>query len=100
MALKNKYETVMIFDVRQGEEGIKALYAKFKALIEQHGEITVEEDWGRRRLAYPILDEVEGYYYMVRFTSDSTFPAELDRVYNITDGVLRTMIIRDETVEA
>ncbi|GHU80297.1 hypothetical protein FACS1894191_5250 [Clostridia bacterium] len=98
--ITNSYETVMIFNTQTGEEGIKALYEKFRALIAENGTIDSEEDWGKRRLAYPIMDEIEGYYYMVRFTGSTEFPAELDRVYKITDGVLRTMIIRIEKEEA
>jgi len=94
--ITNNYETVMIFNTQTGEEGIKALYEKFKNLIAENGTIDVEEDWGKRRLAYPIMDEIEGYYHMVRFNSKTDFPAELDRIYKITDGVLRTMIITYE----
>jgi small subunit ribosomal protein S6 len=90
----------MIFNVQSGEEGIKALVERFKGLIADNGVIDSEEDWGKRRLAYPIQDEIEGYYYKVNFTSGPDFPAELDRVYKITDGVLRTMIVRDETEPA
>ncbi|MCL2057268.1 MAG: 30S ribosomal protein S6 [Oscillospiraceae bacterium] len=93
-SIKNSYETIMVFNVQQGEESIKALYERFKALIAGNGEITEEEDWGKRRLAYPIEDELEGYYYLVRFTADAGLPAELDRVYKITEGVLRTLIVR------
>ena len=92
--ITNSYETIMVFNVGQGEESIKALYERFKSIIAENGAITEEEDWGKRRLAYPIEDELEGYYYLVRFTAGRDFPAELDRVYKITDGVLRTLIIR------
>ena len=98
--IKNSYETVMIFNVQLGEEGIKALVERFKNLIATNGVIDKEEDWGKRRLAYPIQDEIEGYYYMIHFTSGTDFPAELDRVYKITDGVLRTLVVRYEEVKA
>ena len=99
--IKNSYETVMIFNVQLGEEGIKALVERFKNLIATNGVIDKEEDWGKRRLAYPIQDEIEGYYYMIHFTSGTDFPAELDRVYKITDGVLRTLVVRyEEEVKA
>lgn len=89
-----KYEVLMVFNVNSGEEGVKALGDKFKALISENGTIDIVEDWGKRRLAYPIEDEIEGYYLLVRFTSAPDFPAELDRVAGINDGVLRTMIVR------
>lgn len=91
--LTANYETVMIFNVQTGEEGIAALTEKFKNLISANGTITNVEDWGKRRLAYPIEDETEGYYLFVEFTSAPEFPAELDRIYKITDGVLRSMIV-------
>ncbi|MBR6736114.1 MAG: 30S ribosomal protein S6 [Oscillospiraceae bacterium] len=91
--LTANYETVMIFNVQTGEEGIAALSEKFKSLISANGTITNVEDWGKRRLAYPIEDETEGYYLFVEFTSAPEFPAELDRIYKITDGVLRSMIV-------
>lgn len=92
--MTNKYELAMIFSVTGGEESTTALSEKFKALIEANGTIENVDDWGKRRLAYPINDEVEGYYVITTFTSGVDFPAELERVAKITDGVLRTMIIK------
>ncbi len=91
----SKYELVMIFSVNAGaEEGVSALVEKFKALIEANGTIENVDEWGKRRLAYPINDETEGHYVITTFTSGADFPAELERVAKITDGVLRTMIIK------
>ena len=87
------YETVVIFSLQTGEEGIAALTEKFKSLIAANGTITNVEEWGKRRLAYPINDETEGHYLFVEFTSAPEFPAELDRIYKITDGVLRSLIV-------
>ncbi|MBR4723397.1 MAG: 30S ribosomal protein S6, partial [Clostridia bacterium] len=53
--------------------------------------------WGKRRFAYEIDDKTEGYYVLVDFTSDGDFPKELDRQYRITDGILRTIIIRKDS---
>ena len=91
--VKNKYEAMMVFSVLNGEEATNALVEKFKALVAENGTIENVDDWGKRRLAYPINDEVEGYYIIVNFESNPEFPAELDRVAKITDGVLRTMVI-------
>ena len=91
--VKNKYEAMMVFSVLNGDEATTALVEKFKALIAENGTIENVDDWGKRRLAYPINDEVEGYYIIVNFESNPEFPAELDRVAKITDGVLRTMVI-------
>jgi small subunit ribosomal protein S6 len=87
------YETLAIFSLRNGDEAAAALVEKFKALIGEHGTISNVEEWGKRRLAYPIEDETEGFYLFVEFTAAPAFPAELDRIYKITDGVLRSLII-------
>ena len=93
MALKANYETVMVFSMKQGEDGIQALIEKFKARIERHAEaVEVNEDWGKRKLAYPIEDETEGYYVIYTFESKPDYPAELSRRLNITDGVLRSLV--------
>ena len=87
------YETIMVLNTKLGEEGVKALIEKFTKLITDNGTIDSVDDWGKRRLAYEIEDETEGYYYLVNFTSNPSFPAELDRIYKITDGVLRSIIV-------
>ena len=80
----------MVLNTKLGEDAIQALVEKFKALIEQNGTINNVDVWGKRRLAYLIEDESEGYYVLIDFTSKPDFPAELDRVYKITDGSLIT----------
>ena len=92
MAL-NKYEIVLVFSVAKGEEAVEALKAKFTDMIKANGTLGEVEDWGKRRLAYPINYETEGYYVVAQFESEDSFPAELDRVINITDGVLRSLIV-------
>ena len=91
-----KYETVLVLNTKEGEEGIKALIEKFSNLIAQNGTVDTVDEWGKRRLAYEIDDETEGYYVQIDFTSEPEFPAELDRVYKITSGILRTLIIKKE----
>ncbi len=88
-----KYEVVYIVNSTLGEEEINAIVAKFKALIEENGTIEKHDEWGKRRLAYAIQDMNEGYYVYASFTSAPAFPAELDRVFKITDGILRSMIV-------
>ncbi len=90
-----KYETMLVTSANLDEEATAALVGKFKSLIEANGTIDSVDDWGKRRLAYPINDEEEGIYTVINFTSEPTFPAELDRVYKITDGVMRTMIVAE-----
>ncbi len=94
--VKASYEAVMIFSVTAGEESVAELKEKFRALIEQNAEIGEVDDWGKRKMAYLINDEAEGYYVLYNFVSGPAFPAELERVAGITDGVLRIMTVRKE----
>lgn len=95
--LSAKYETIFIIDPALGEEGIAAMVTKFKTLIEANGTIGDVDEWGKRRLAYLINDLSEGYYVLINFESEPAFPAELDRIYKITDGIMRSLIIvKDE----
>ena len=90
-------EAVYILDADLGEEATAALVAKFKTLVESNGTLTEVDEWGKRRLAYPINDLNEGYYVLMTFSSAPAFPAELDRVLKITDSVMRSMIVcKDE----
>ena len=90
--ISGKYEVLYIVDPALGEEGIAALVEKFKALVEANGTLTSIDEWGKRRLAYPINDLMEGYYVLMTFDAKPEFPAELDRVLKITEGVMRSLI--------
>lgn len=92
--VKNSYETVVVFSLKNGEEAISTMVQKFKELIEKNAVLDGIDEWGKRRLAYMINKESEGYYVLFNFTSEAAFPAELDRVYKITDGILRSLIIK------
>ena len=92
--MTNKYEAAMIFSVANGEEATQSLKEKFNDLIAKNGTIENVDDWGKRRLAYLINDEAEGYYVFFNFESEANFPAELERIAKITDGVLRVMVIK------
>ena len=89
--ITGKYEVLYIIDPAQGEEGIAALVEKFKAMVEAEGTLSNIDLWGNRRLAYPINDLPEGYYVLMNFESNPAFPAEMERVMKITEGVLRCM---------
>ena len=91
---KNLYETVIVTSAKLGEEGSAALVERFKALIAEHGTVQSVDDWGKRRFAYPIQKQTEGYYTLINFESDPNFTAELDRRYQITDGIMRTIIVK------
>ncbi len=88
-----KYETIFIVDVTKGDEATTAVAEKFKTLISENAEVIKVDEWGKRRLAYPINDMPEGYYVLVEFESKPDFPAELDRIYKITDGLMRSIIV-------
>lgn len=94
--ISSKYEVLYIIDPAQGEEGIQALVEKFKALVEANGTLTSIDEWGKRRLAYPINDLPEGYYVLMTCETNPAFPAELDRVFKITEGIMRSLIIAVE----
>lgn len=91
-----KYETIFIINPEVGEENTKALVEKFKAMIEASAQIESVDEWGKRKLAYEIKDRNEGYYVLVNFSSSPNFPAELERVYKITEGILKYIIINKD----
>ena len=88
-----KYESMVVISTKQDEEAIKGLIAKFTDLISANGTLVSVDEWGKKKLAYLINKEAEGYYVLFTFESEASFPAELDRVFKITEGLLRTMII-------
>ena len=89
--ITGKYEVLYILNPALGEEGIAALVEKFKAMVEAEGTLTNVDEWGKRRLAYPINDLPEGYYVLMNFESNPAFPAEMERVMKITEGVMRCL---------
>ena len=88
------YETLFIVDLQLGEDGVKTMVEKFTKLISDNGEILEVNEWGKRRLAYPINDLNEGHYVLVNYKAEAEFPAELARVFNITEGIMRSMTIK------
>ena len=92
----NSYESLFIVDLTNGEEAAKATVNKFTSLIAENGEIVDIADWGKRRLAYPINDMNDGYFTVVTFKAEASLPAELERLYNIDENVMRSIVIRLE----
>ena len=90
----NTYENLFIVSLANGEAAAKETVNKFTTLIANNAEIVEVADWGKRRLAYLINDEAEGYYTVVTFKTASDFPAELDRLFNIDENVMRAMTIK------
>ena len=87
-----KYEALYIINPQLTEEDTQAMVEKFKAMVEAEGTLTAIDEWGKRRLAYPIDDLNEGYYVLMNFESNPEFPAELNRVMKITEGIMRCLI--------
>lgn len=87
------YETMYILNPTLDAEAIAANVAKFKAIVETEGTVTEVNEWGKRRLAYPINDLMDGYYVLMTYNSAVAIPAELDRVFRITEPVMRSMTI-------
>ena len=85
------YETMFIVNPQLSEDDTKAIVGKFTALMAENGEIEQVNEWGKRRLAYPINDLTEGYFVLMSYRSAVDFPAEIERVLGITDGILRSM---------
>lgn len=91
-----KYETLFVLNPNLDEEGVKANIEKIKGVIEQDGTVSNIDEWGKRRLAYEIKDMTEGYYILINFEANPELPKELDRIFRITDSVLRHLIINLE----
>jgi len=92
----NSYESLFIVDLTNGEEAAKATVNKFTTLMADNGEIVDIADWGKRRLAYPINDMNEGYYTVVTFKAEASFPSELERLFNIDETIMRSIVLRLE----
>ena len=90
------YEAMLIVSVANGDEAAKTTVSKFVDMIAANGEIVETAEWGRRRLAYPIQDMAEGYYVVVTFKSEGAFPAELLRIANIDEAVIRSLVVKLE----
>ncbi len=89
------YETIFILHPSFDEEAVKAAVDKFKGVIENEGGIIDNVDlWGKRRLAYEIDKVNEGVYVLVNFQAEAELPRELDRIFRITDAVLRHIIVK------
>ncbi|HEX2925483.1 MAG TPA: 30S ribosomal protein S6 [Ruminiclostridium sp.] len=91
-----KYETIFIINSEVGEENTKALVEKFKTMLETSAQLESIDEWGKRKLAYEIDDKNEGYYVLANFSSEPEFPAELERIYKITEGILKYIIIKKD----
>ena len=94
------YETLFVVSGNVAEDGYVALKDKFVNLISDNGSDVTVNEWGKRRLAYPINYITEGYYVLVNFKSEPDFPRELARVFGITEGIIRYMTVAKEVKAA
>ena len=86
------YETLFAVSGNLVEDETKAIVEKFVTLIKENATDVVVNEWGKRKLAYPINYINEGYYALVTFKSEPKFPIELSRIFGITEGVIRYMV--------
>lgn len=91
-----RYEVMFIVNPEIGDEAVAQVAEKFKTLIENNGEIESFGEWGKRKLQYPINDIEDGAYYLSLFKAEPDFPAELERIFRITDGILRFLVINKD----
>ena len=96
MATKqNSYELTYIVNSVLSDEQVKDLVSRVTAYIsEAGGEIIEVDEWGQRRLAYPIQKKRNGYYVNMYFRSSGTMIPRLERALEIDDNVLRYMTLR------
>ena len=92
----NKYESVVIVNPNLEEESIKNLVNKFSDLINTDGKVTSVEEMGKRKLAYEIKKQKEGFYIVLKFEAKPELISELERNYRITDEVIKFMVIKEE----
>ncbi len=92
----NKYEAMYIINPTLDEESTKGIIEKFKGIVEANATPEALEEWGRKRLAYEVQDQKEGYYVLMHFSAPADFPAELERNFKITEGVMKYLVIRKD----
>ena len=89
----NKYESVIIINPSVDEDKVKELTTKFTDMINEDGKVEKVDNLGKKKLAYPVKKNAEGYYVVFYFTANPSIIAELERNYRITDDVIKFMTI-------
>ncbi len=92
----NKYESVVIINPGVEENGMKELIQKFSSLINSDGKVENVNELGKKRLAYEIAKQKEGYYIVIDFEANPSLIAELERIYRITDNVMKFIVVRKD----
>lgn len=88
-----KYECVYVISPTLEEEQIKAIIERFNNLVSQNGQLESTEEWGRKKLAYEVQKQKEGYYVLMNFSANPDFPAELERNLKISEEVIRYLVV-------
>jgi SSU ribosomal protein S6P len=91
-----KYECVYVINPNLDEEQTKAVIERFNNLVSQHGQLESTEEWGKRKLAYEVQKQKEGYYVLMTFSANPDFPAELERNFRIAEEVIRYLVVSKE----
>ena len=92
----NKYESIIIINPSLEEEGLKGLIQRFTDLINTDGKIETVEEMGKKKLAYEVKKNKEGYYVLFNFEAKPELIAELERNYRITDEVIKFIVVKKE----
>lgn len=92
----NKYETVIIINNEISEEQRNTVISKVRDYISQNGKINKEESLGEKKLAYEVRKHTKGYYYIISFNAETSSIAELERIYRITDEILKFIVVRED----
>ena len=90
----NSYECLFVVDTTNGDDAVKAKVEKFTGKIAANAEFVDVNEWGKRRLAYPINDKLEGYYVIVTFKAEPAFIAEIERRFNIDETIMRYLVVK------
>ena len=91
-----KDETIFNINPEVDEEVIQSLIEKVKAIVEKNGSVESVDEWGKRKLAYEVQGFREGHYVLMNFTAETSIPAEMDRVFKITENIIRHIIIKED----
>ena len=92
----NKYESVIIINPNLEAEAIKGLIEKISNLINNNGTVASVEEIGKKKLAYEIKKNKEGYYIIIKFEAKPELITELERVYRITDEIIKFIVVKEE----
>lgn len=92
-----KYEAIFVVSTLLEDEKIHEIVEKVKTFVESSAQLESIDEWGKKRLAYEVEHQKEGYYVLMQFAAEPTFPTELERIFKITEGVIKYLVVkRDE----